>query len=45
VSDVVAELVIGHALKGIEARYNLYGYPDEKREALQKWATELTTKS
>lgn len=41
VSDVVAELVLGHALKGLQARYNVYGFADEKRVALQKWAVEL----
>jgi integrase len=42
VTDVVAELVLGHALKGLQARYNVYGYVDEKRDALKKWAAELT---
>lgn len=41
VSEVVAELVLGHALKGLQARYNVYGFADEKREALQRWATDL----
>jgi hypothetical protein len=41
ITQVVAELVIGHALKGLEARYDIYSYADEKREALQKWAAEL----
>jgi integrase len=41
VSDVVAELVLGHALKGLQARYNVYGYEDEKRAALERWASEL----
>lgn len=43
VTDVVAALVLGHALKGLEARYNVYGYEAEKREALEKWATELVS--
>jgi integrase len=43
VSEVVAELVLGHALKGLQARYNVYGYADEKRAALQQWASELTS--
>jgi integrase len=42
VSEVVAELVLGHALANLSARYNVYGFEDEKREALQKWAKELT---
>jgi integrase len=37
ISDVVAELVLGHALKGLQARYNVYGYADEKRAALERW--------
>jgi integrase len=41
VTDVVAELVLGHALKGLQARYNVYGYEAEKRDALEKWAAEL----
>jgi integrase len=41
-TDVVAELVLGHALKGLQARYNVYGYADEKRHALQTWADELS---
>ncbi|MFL6725899.1 MAG: tyrosine-type recombinase/integrase [Sphingomicrobium sp.] len=41
VSEVVAELVLGHALKGLQARYNIYGYEAEKRDALQRWASEL----
>jgi len=42
VSDVVAELVLGHSLKGLQARYNVYGYADEKRRALELWAHELS---
>jgi integrase len=42
VSEVVAELVLGHALKGLQARYNVYGFAQEKRDALEKWAQELT---
>lgn len=34
VSEVVAELVLGHALKGLQARYNVYGFAQEKRDAL-----------
>lgn len=43
VTELVAELVLGHALKGLQARYNVYGYADEKRTALETWATELAT--
>lgn len=42
VSGVVAELAIGHSLKGLDARYNIYDFALEKREALQGWADELT---
>jgi integrase len=42
VSEVVAELVLGHALKGLQARYNVYGFAQEKRDALENWAQELT---
>jgi integrase len=42
VTDVVAELVLGHALKGLQARYNVYGFADEKRAALQLWAADLS---
>lgn len=41
VDDVVAELVLGHALKGLQARYNVYGFANEKRAALSLWADEL----
>ncbi|MFY7835800.1 MAG: tyrosine-type recombinase/integrase [Novosphingobium sp.] len=44
VEEVVAELVLGHALKGLQARYNVYGFADEKRAALTKWAQALSTK-
>jgi integrase len=43
VTDVVAELVLGHALTGLQARYNVYGYEAEKRAALQQWASELAS--
>jgi integrase len=42
VDDVVGELVLGHALTGLQARYNVYGFAAEKRAALEKWAAELT---
>lgn len=41
VDDVVAELVLGHALKGLQASYNIYGFAEEKRRALALWADEL----
>ena len=41
VDEIVAEVVLGHALKGLQATYNLYGYRDEKRHALELWANDL----
>ena len=37
----VAELVIGHALKGLHAVYNQHDFLDERREALALWAAKL----
>ncbi|KGB52647.1 Phage integrase [Sphingopyxis sp. LC81] len=37
----VAEMVLGHAIKGLRASYDLYGYSKEKRHALALWATDL----
>ena len=42
VSDVVAELVLGHVQKGIQAVYNRHSYFEEKAEALDKLAEKLT---
>jgi integrase len=42
VPEVVAELVLGHALRGIAGTYNVYDFEAEKRDALTRWATELT---
>jgi integrase len=33
----VAELVIGHTLKGLHATYDQHAFLDERREALQAW--------
>jgi integrase len=41
VPEHVAELVIGHARKGIARVYDAHKYHDEKREALAKWAMLL----
>jgi integrase len=41
VDDVVAEMVLGHHLRGLQARYNLYGFATEKRRALELWAADL----
>ena len=37
----VAEMVLGHAIKGLRASYDMYGYAGEKRTALTRWATDL----
>jgi integrase len=41
VDEVVAELVLGHALRGLRATYNLYGFAAEKRHALELWTADL----
>lgn len=41
VDEVVAELTLGHTLKGLQARYNLYRFEKEKRDALVLWAADL----
>lgn len=37
----VAELVIGHTLKGLIAVYDQHAYLDERREALELWEENL----
>jgi len=41
VSDTVAELVLGHARKGLQRVYDQHRYLDEMREALDLWARHL----
>jgi integrase len=41
VSVSVAERVLNHARERIEATYDVYDYVDEKRVALERWATYL----
>ena len=41
ISDVVAELTIGHTRKGIAAVYDLHRYDREKRAALEAWERRL----
>ncbi len=43
VTDVVAELVLGHALRGVAGTYNVYDFESEKREALVAWSSELVS--
>jgi hypothetical protein len=41
----VVEKVLNHQtgqLSGVAGVYNRWGYLDEKREALEKWATHLS---
>lgn len=41
VSHEVAELCLGHRLGGVAGIYNLYGYAEEQRSALEKWGAHL----
>jgi len=41
VPPLVAEIVIGHRLQGIQAVYDLHSYANEKRDALEQWAHRL----
>lgn len=41
VSEIVAELTIGHTRKGIAAVYDLHRYDAEKRAALEAWERRL----
>ncbi len=41
VAEVVGELILGHALRGVAGTYNIYDFETEKRAALEQWAAEL----
>ena len=41
ISDLVAEMVIGHGRKGIQRVYDQHTYEAEMREALELWAGRL----
>ena len=41
VSDLVAEMVIGHGRRGIQRVYDQHTYEPEMREALELWAARL----
>lgn len=41
VDEVVAELLIGHGKKGLARVYDQWAYLDERREALERWNSEL----
>jgi integrase len=42
VPDLVAELVLGHAQKGVAGIYNRHDYRDEKADALKRLAQQIT---
>jgi integrase len=41
VPDVIAELILGHAKRGLQRVYDQHRYEDEMRQALEKWAARL----
>jgi hypothetical protein len=41
VPEVVGELILGHALRGVAGTYNVYDFESEKREGLESWTFEL----
>jgi integrase len=41
ISDLVRELAIGHTKPGLHKVYDLHAYEDEKRFALDEWASRL----
>ena len=41
VAPHIAERVLNHAQRGVVAAYDVHAYLEEKREALEKWATHL----
>jgi integrase len=41
VAPFIAELVLGHAQKGVHRVYDTYRYQAEKRDALERWAFRL----
>lgn len=43
VPEPVAEMVIGHARKGLARVYDQHQYLDEMREALERWAIRLSS--
>ena len=43
VADVVAELVLGHVQRGVQAVYNRHSYFEEKATALEKLAAKLAS--
>jgi Phage integrase family len=43
VSSDIAERVLGHAIKGVEGVYDVYGYVPEKADALRRLASLINT--
>ena len=41
IPDAVAEKVIGHAARGLNCVYQQYGFENEMRDALERWAGKL----
>jgi hypothetical protein len=41
IPDIVRELVVAHAQRGMHRVYDLHAYENEKRHALQLWAARL----
>ena len=41
VPDLVAELILGHAKRGLQKVYDQHRYEPEMRQALEKWAARL----
>lgn len=41
ISDLVAEMVIGHGRKGLQRVYDQHTYEEEMRDALKQWASRL----
>jgi len=41
IREEVSEAVLAHVQGGIKGNYNLYGYLDEKRIALERWAAHV----
>jgi integrase len=42
VPDLIAELILAHRQPVLRVTYDLYAYLDEKRDALERWATRLS---
>lgn len=45
IQDTTVDRILSHAIPGVSGVYNKYKYLDEKREALDRWATFLVAMS